>query len=296
MFFYNDKYFQNIAIPNSARMSEIRPEDISDRYESRRNVPDSPENRKIDYEIIKSKIEDERNALNREWEQRLKLKEDEHIRTMEALEKANEHYSQQLSERDRLRSELDQQKQFNEQIIEKYEKALQNSIDAIKKQKDLESKIEQEKLELAQQAPYSAIRRYAEENIQNPMDLSMSLVIKESSTTATPSNKIVINTDPLHKLESIFEKQKSIAKGDYSESDDEEAQTANTFKFQEFLIETDNAQDIAQSLILVYMKNRTSKDKNTMLQSMINALSNEDHVSQFKKLINHNIGWSFKFK
>ena len=80
-------------------------------------------------------------------------------------------------------------------------------------------------------------------------------------------------------MENIFNKQKAVKQADESDDDYSDEEDENTFKLHEFLIETDDPRDLSKSLIILYMKNKTSKEKNKMIQSMANALSNDSLVS-----------------
>ena len=88
----------------------------------------------------------------------------------------------------------------------------------------------------------------------------------------------IVHNQGIRRLESIFIKEKAVKQAEDSDGDYSD-ENENTFKLHEFLIETDDPRDLSQSLIILYMKNKTSKEKNKMIQSMANALSNDSSVS-----------------
>ena len=238
------------TIQHSARLSELRPEDISDRLNPPKPLPETPDSdSKQVNEIIKQKVfEQEKERMLNEWEH--KFKEQESV--IKTLEQANEHYNSVEQEKQQLKQQFEEQVKLNEMIAEKYEHALEQNIQAINRQKEMEEKHSNDMKQQQQPTPYSAMKAYAEQNIQNPMDLSMSLVIKDSQKSVPQyGSNIVIQSEPLHKLEHILDRQKALKEGDtLSDEDSDELNTENTFKLQEFLIETDNPTDISQALII----------------------------------------------
>jgi len=108
------------------------------------------------------------------------------------------------------------------------------------------------------------------------MDLSMSIVIKDGFKMPNPSAAVVVQTEKLNTLEQIFDRQKAITENHNSDSEDEEVNKDSVFKLQEYLIETESSEDISKPLLVCYLKNKTSRDKGIMIQSMNEALMNED--------------------
>ena len=184
------------SVPNSDLLSQVRPGGISDHLPSVRPLALQVE-REIDRDLIEARIQQEKDAINEEWEQKLDARDKEHIKVMEALQKANEYYSKRAEEHDQLKQQLDkqqqqidQQKQFTEEIINKYEKAVQQNIDAVKRQQELEEERNNQRRQIENMHEMNSenvMRRYAEQNINNPMDLNMSLVIKD------PTSKVMNN-------------------------------------------------------------------------------------------------------
>jgi hypothetical protein len=191
-------------------------------------------------------------------------------------------------------------KNINEELIDKYERTLQQNIDAVKRQKEMESRFQQEieqkerdlreqlkiqelklieeQQQLAQKQPSNLFKSLVDQ-IHNPIDLSMSLILKEGNSNRDQSN-VIVQSDPLNRLEDILVKQKGIMQSDNGHSDEDSEgdyrssfSEQKIFKLQEFLIETDNPEDISNSLMICFMKNRTSKDKSKMLKSINDALS-----------------------
>ena len=290
------------SMPNSGLLSQARQNDTSERSELTKPMASQIE-RQINEDLIEARIQQEKEAINEEWEQKMSARDKEHIKVMEALQKANEYYSKRAEEHDDLKRQLDQQqqqidqqKQFTEQIIDRCEKAVQQSIDAVKKQKELEEERDDQRRQIESMNalnPDNAIRRYAEQHMNNPMDLSMSLVIKDSKSQIMYNQgqgnilqyyfviyfPYIAQNQGIHGLENIFNKQKAVKQADESDDDYSDEEDENTFKLHEFLIETDDPRDLSKSLIILYMKNKTSKEKNKMIQSMANALSNDSLVS-----------------
>lgn len=231
---------------HSPRISDLRPENIQARYEPSKRLNSPPKQPKIDEGLLRLKFEEERELLNREWESKLEQEKREHKNEVRALEQINQQYAKDVDQVTKLREEMKEMKQLNEKIMEKYEKSLQDNIDRIKR--------EEEERKLNSQLTtnqFIDMKTFAEQNISNPMDLSMSIVITDGMKFSPYSQGVVAQTDKYKQLDKIFERQKAIKSNNhYSDSEDEEVNKLSVFKLQEFLIETENPDDIAKPLIL----------------------------------------------
>ena len=122
------------AQPVSPRLSDLHPENIQKRYEHReKKVKLEPE---VDEEVLKQKIEHERRLLNQEWEYKLDQTRFEHKQELKTLQQVNTQYKKDVDEAERLRSENEDMKKINDQLMEKYEKTLQDNIDRIKRDEE----------------------------------------------------------------------------------------------------------------------------------------------------------------
>lgn len=230
---------------HSPRISDLRPENIQARYEPSKRLNSPPKEPKIDEQVLRMKLEEERELLNREWESKLDQEKREHKNEVRALEQINQQYAKDADQVTRLREEMKEMKQLNEKLMEKYEKSLQDNIDRIKREE------EDRKRNPQINSQYADMKAFAEQNIANPMDLSMSIVIKEGMKFPPPAQGVVVQTEKYAQLDKIFEKQKAIKSSNhYSDSEDEEVNKLSVFKLQEFLIETENPDDISKPLLL----------------------------------------------
>ena len=262
----------------SPRISELRPENIQSRYEAPKRLENKDDDYKLEQDVLKQKIAEERDFLNKEWESKLSYEKTEHNKAIQALEKANEYYANKASDTDRLLDDLKEMKKLNEQLMDKYERTLQDNIERIKREEEYKQKAEQDaQNKKNSEFMGSAFIAFAKQNISNPMDLSMSLVIKEDSGSQQIVENPMIVKEHFNRLDKIFEVQRAIlADNDDKEVDDSIINKDSVFKLQEYLIETENPEVISKPLLLWYLKNKTSRQKNAMLKSMRSALENED--------------------
>ena len=205
----------------SPRISEIHPENIQSRYEKPKRLESRDSEYKVEQEIIKQKITEERDILNREWESKFNYEKSEHNKAIKALEKANEYYANKASDAERLFDDLKEMKKLNEQLMEKYERTLQDNIERIKKEEEQKQKA-QENIQNNKNEEISggALLAFAKQNILNPMDLSMSLVIKEDSVQPQAVENPVIIKDHFNHLDKIFEIQRAILSENHDEIND----------------------------------------------------------------------------
>ena len=212
---------------NSPRISELKPENIQNRY-STENRENAERQAKINEEMFKKRLEEERDQINQEWEYKFIEKIREYEKTVNALEKENKEYQKDSSEKEKIKEELNQMRQVKEQFMEKYENQLQENINRIKREEE-----ERKNTPPPSQSEFNDFKSFAEKNIVNPMDLSMSIVVKEGMKLPNVGDSAtMVPNDKLHQLDSIFERQKAITHdGDDSNSDEESTNKETVFRF-----------------------------------------------------------------
>jgi hypothetical protein len=153
----------------------------------------------------------------------------------------NDQYVKDSDELEKLREQYNEMQELNQNLMEKYEKSLNDNIE--------KAKMMEEKLQITAQnrSQCSDMKVYAEQNICNPIDLSMSIVLT-NGMPPTLSDPITINPSKVSQLSEIFS-HNSIKNNDDSE-EEEEAARESVFKLQTYLIETENADDITKPLLM----------------------------------------------
>lgn len=220
---------------------------------------------KIDESVLNAKIEKERKQLARDYEQKLQLIKLEHqkkvkeheimmikqsefdMNSLKDLEKEKQFMAEEVRELENKYKQADQEKlQLKEELSEmrgmmqKYERQQTEYIEKMNQQE------EQKTLMNKQYVNFSS---YAKQNISNPMDLSMSIVVKDGFKQQANHQDIVIKQEKLDELNNIFDRQKAI-KDDDQDSDDEKTQRETVFKLQEYLTDTDDPNEITKPLLL----------------------------------------------
>lgn len=153
----------------------------------------------------------------------------------------NDQYVKDSDELQRLKQQYDEMRELNQNLMEKYEKALNEKIENAKRMdEELQRTVEN-------QSQKSDMRIYAEQNISNPIDLSMSIVLSNGMPPAH-AEPITINPSKVSQLSEIFH-QKSIRNSDDSE-EEEDVVRESVFKLQTYLIETENADDITKPILM----------------------------------------------
>lgn len=235
----------------SPRISELHPENIQSRYEAPKRLENKDDEYKLEQDVLRQKIEEERDILNREWESKFNYERNEHSKAVQALEKANEYYANKASDADRLLDDLKEMKKLNEQLMDKYERTLQDNIQRIKKEEEYKQKAEQDaQNKINSEFMGNALISFARQNISNPMDLSMSLVIKEDSGQQQIIENPIAIKEHFNKLDKIFEVQRAILADANDDVDDSIINKDSVFKLQEYLIETENPEEISKPLLL----------------------------------------------
>jgi hypothetical protein len=125
-------------------------------------------------------------------------------------------------------------------LMEKYENQKREHTEKMNQQEEQKTLMDQQ---------YVNFSSYAKQNISNPMDLSMSIVIKDGFKQQTADQDKMIKQEKLQELNKIFDKQKAMKHED-QDSDDEQVQKETVFKLQEYLTDTDDPNEITKPLLL----------------------------------------------
>lgn len=136
----------------------------------------------------------------------------------------------------KIREEMQEMKK----LIQKHEENNKEMIEKLRKKQEEHDRNQE----------YRSMADYAQKNILNPMDLSMSIVIKEGENLQNKAQQeMVVKTEKLEQLNTIFDRQKAVL-DEGQESSDDEIKNESVFKLQEYLIETENPDEISKPLLL----------------------------------------------
>jgi hypothetical protein len=153
----NHPDFNTISEPartESPRISELKPENLSNRYKAEKESVQKPlKESQVPEEIIMAKIAEERELINREWEYKLDDIKREHKKDLKDLELENRTLAEQADHAEsKLHSEVGEMRK----LMEKYEKQQREYAEKLEK-------LENEK-KTQGTSEYSSMKEYAEQN------------------------------------------------------------------------------------------------------------------------------------
>jgi hypothetical protein len=220
---------------------------------------------RIDESMMNARIENERKQLAKEYEKKLKLVKLEH---QSKIREHEIHLTQQSEFDQNSLKDLEKEKQFMADEVQelefKYKKADHEKLqlkEELSEMRGLMEKYESQQREQTEKTnqeeehktlmdqQYVNFSSYAKQNISNPMDLSMSIVIKDGFKQQAADQDKMIKQEKLQELNKIFDKQKAMKYED-QDSDDELVQKETVFKLQEYLTDTDDPNEITKPLLL----------------------------------------------